>query len=143
MNNKTKGWFAPYQPIENVYDDKMIDKVYKVGYNRGTCKDPVTSLVSWVVTEKIHGSNFSFITDGKDIRCAKRSALLGSNEEFLNYQFILEKYRSNVLEAYKIVKQHSPDLEVMKIYGELFGGSYPHPDVPAIKVREIMQRYIY
>lgn len=46
----------------------------------------------WVAMEKIHGSNFSFITDGHTIACSRRNSLLAEHETFYNFQVVREKY---------------------------------------------------
>ena len=47
---------------------------------------------TWIVTEKIHGANFCFICDGNTIRCAKRKAILQSEDRFFQFQRIKERY---------------------------------------------------
>ena len=39
----------------------------------------------WVATEKIHGTNFSFIHDGNTLTCAKRNSFLKDNDKFFNF----------------------------------------------------------
>jgi hypothetical protein len=39
----------------------------------------------WVMTEKIHGSNFSFIYNGIVLQCARRNDILKPGENFHNY----------------------------------------------------------
>lgn len=34
------------------------------------------------------------------------------------------------MKVFELVKKEFPDAYVITIYGELFGGTYPHPDVP-------------
>ena len=43
--------FVRYHSIENSYHKEDIERVYTCGFNTG----------DWVVTEKIHGSNFCFV----------------------------------------------------------------------------------
>ena len=40
---------------------------------------------------KVHGSNFSFICDGKTIVCARRTATLDPSETFYGWQYIRGK----------------------------------------------------
>jgi len=77
-----------------------------------------------VITEKVHGSNFSFITDGTEIKAAKHSSTLGPNADFHNYQTVLEKYRSNICQLHALVTKIY-EVGWVTIYGELFGGAYP------------------
>ena len=83
----------------------------------------------WVVTEKIHGANVCFIVTGEDIACAKRKALLGEGDEFYGFRQVRERLRERLLELGSIAAGELPGTESVAIYGELFGGGYPHPDV--------------
>ncbi len=53
----------------------------------------------WLVTEKIYGANFGIITDGLEIKFAKRKEFLDSTEDFFGYQLLQDKL---VLQARKI-----------------------------------------
>jgi Rnl2 family RNA ligase len=85
--------------------------------------------VPWIVTEKIHGANFCLITDGAAIRCAKRKALLEPDEDFFGHRAVLERNTPAVLRLFELARQRFPGLTRVFLYGELFGGRYPHPDV--------------
>lgn len=87
------------------------------------------SKTDWVVTEKVHGANFCFITDGKMIRCAKRKRLLADGESFFHHQSVLNRAQEQIKAAFFLLKERHSALQRIAIYGELFGGSYPHPDV--------------
>ena len=39
----------------------------------------------WVATEKVHGTNFSFIHNGSAFKCAKRTSLLENTDSFYNF----------------------------------------------------------
>ncbi|CAG8465772.1 3562_t:CDS:2 [Racocetra fulgida] len=81
-------------------------------------------------TEKIHGANFSFFTNGHEIKCARRNGFIAPDEDFYNYQSMLTKYTLQILLLHKLML--SKNLirgEMIIIYGELFGGKYPHPDI--------------
>jgi Rnl2 family RNA ligase len=99
--------------------------------------------VAWVVTEKIHGANFCVLTDGNEVRAAKRKALLEEGEEFFGYARVLERVREPVRRLFAALKPDHPEAQVVSIYGELFGGAYPHPDVPAVEGVEPVQPGIY
>ena len=70
--------FKKYNSIENTYREKQIEQVYLHGYDNE----------KYVVQEKVHGANFSFITDGEVIQVAKRSGLIAEDEKFNNYKFV-------------------------------------------------------
>jgi Rnl2 family RNA ligase len=97
----------------------------------------------WVVTEKVHGANFCFLCDGANTTCAKRTQVLDENDDFFGYKVVFEKYRQNVLQAFELIKgEHNPNIERLYIFGELFGGGYPHPDFPLVQ-EELVQTGIY
>ena len=104
--------FTKFPSLENTYRQKEIDKIVMM-----EIKD------KWVVTEKVHGANFSFWvyknveTKEIDIKCAKRSGWIEEGEKFFNYKSVLEKYRP-MLEKLRV-----DVLDNFVIYGELFGGN--------------------
>lgn len=89
----------------------------------------------WCVTEKIHGANFCFVcdNDGQRVRCGKRTSLLSDTDEFFGYKRrLVNEIIPKIQQLYQFVQNTFPDLEKLYVFGELFGGSYPHPDVPKI-----------
>ena len=104
--------FTKFPSLENTYRQKEIDKIVMM-----EIKD------QWVVTEKVHGANFSFWvyknveTKEIDIKCAKRSGWIEEDEKFFNYKSVLEKYRP------MLEKLRGDVLDNFVIYGELFGGN--------------------
>lgn len=115
--------FKTYNSIENAYQTRMIDQIRLQGFG-----DEV-----FIVQEKVHGANFSFFTDGKEIKIAKRTAFIEKDEKFYNAHQILEQYRKNVINLFQKVKTIYPNVETVVIYGELFGGGYKHKDVEPVK----------
>lgn len=115
--------FKTYNTIENAYQARVIEQIRLQGYG-----DEV-----FIVQEKVHGANFSFFTDGKEIKIAKRTAFIEKDEKFFNAHQILERYRKNVIKAFQKVKTIYPDIETIVIYGELFGGGYKHKEVEPVK----------
>lgn len=104
--------FTKFPSLENTYRQKEIDKIIMMDI-----KD------KWVVTEKVHGANFSFWvykdlkSDKIDIKCAKRSGWIEDGEKFFNYKLVLEKYRP------MLEKLRDDQLDDFVIYGELYGGN--------------------
>ncbi|WP_294302921.1 RNA ligase family protein [uncultured Chryseobacterium sp.] len=122
--------FKTYNSIENAYQARVIEQIRIQGFG-----DEV-----FIVQEKVHGANFSFFTDGKEIKIAKRTAFIQDNEKFFNAVQVLERYRKNVIEVFGKVKALYPDAETVVIYGEIFGGGYKHKEVEpvtdAVKVQK-------
>lgn len=115
--------FKTYNTIENAYQARMIEQIGLQGFG-----DEV-----FIVQEKVHGANFSFFTDGKEIKIGKRTAFIEKDEKFYNAHHILERYRKNVMDLFQKVKTIYPELESVVIYGELFGGGYKHKEVEPVK----------
>lgn len=115
--------FKTYNSIENAYQTRVIEQIRLQGFG-----DEI-----FIVQEKVHGANFSFFTDGKEIKIAKRTAFIEKNEKFYNAHSILERYRKNVIDLFQKVKTIHSELETVVIYGELFGGGYKHQEVEPVK----------
>lgn len=97
----------------------------------------------WVVTEKIHGANFCLVTDGRAVRCANRRHFLAPDEPFFGYQRLLARLEQPVRAAWALARRERPGLERLALYGELFGGAYPHPDVPPDPLVQPVQTGVY
>lgn len=97
----------------------------------------------WVVTEKIHGANFGIVTNGSEVRFAKRKEFLQPDEDFFDYQSLKSQLVEQAKEIFKILQAERNDLLKVFVYGELFGGEYPHPDVPAVPHVQAVQTGIY
>jgi len=126
--------FKKFTSIENSYRQKEIQSI-QINFPKET----------FVVQEKIHGSNFSFWTDGKTVRCAKRSGFIKENESFFNYEKVLDRYEKHILYLFEELKTDNylnDDLQELTIFGEIYGGNYPHPDVDRVDVSSV-QRGVY
>lgn len=95
----------------------------------------------WVVSEKIHGANFALVAELPaagagtiSFRAAKRKAFLEPGEDFFGHHALLERIEPAVRAAFEgAITLLGPKLGVparVTIFGELFGGAYPHPSVP-------------
>ncbi len=124
--------FKKYNSIENSYQDDFLSSIIEQGFGD----------LEYLVQEKVHGANLSFITDGLQILSAKRTELILGNEGFYNSKLVLEKYRNNILALYNEVANQFHTNNVT-IFGEVFGGGYPHPDVLKDDKAQLVQRGIY
>ncbi len=98
-----------------------------------------SSRAEWIVTEKIHGANFCLVTDGATIRCAKRKGWLAEDEDFFGHRGLVGRLAGAVLEVCSLVKGIEKDAAAVLVYGELFGGGYPHPEVAPVPGVEPVQ----
>ena len=111
-----------YNSIVNHYSAKHIKQIYE-----SSCFTE-----KWVALEKIDGSNFSAHCNGSDVKWGYRTAMIKEGEKFQGYEPVAKKYHDDVLHAYHLCKKKfsSLTLNSIIIYGELFGGTYKHKDVP-------------
>jgi Rnl2 family RNA ligase len=115
--------WAKYGSIENSINAKILTSIRSaVAANYG-------AEFEWIASEKIHGANFSFVTNGVDIDYGSRTSRLGNDAEFYNARETMPKYHPFILQAFSLAKQRHADLSCVQIYGEYFGGYYP--DLPA------------
>lgn len=91
-----------------------------------------SSKATWIVTEKIHGANFCFLTDGSVIHCAKRRELLAEDEDFFGHRTVLARLAEPIQALFAKLRREDGRTRLVYVYGELFGGGYPHSDVPAV-----------
>lgn len=129
--------FDKYTSIENSYQVPYMIKVQEV----------VPEDMLWDVTEKVHGSNSCMITDGVTVEFAKRSGIVDGEEVFFGSHIVLAEHQERILNAFKYVKEkyetEEKPVKVVQFYGELFGGTYPHNDVPRDNRFNAVQKGLY
>lgn len=92
----------------------------------------------WAVTEKVHGSNFSFVynVNENEMKYAKRNGLIANDEHFFNYQSILPDTNPKIMHiVHEILEENNnknqdinqnKNIKKIIVFGELFGGVYPN-----------------
>lgn len=126
--------FKKYTSIENTYREEFLDRIK--GHFFG--KD------EFVVQEKAHGSNLSYWTrNGEDFHAAKRTGPLTEDEKFYNFQLILSEIKPQLQHIWNDLKQEIPDLEQLTFFGEVIGGTYPHPEVAKDKAAIRVQKGVF
>jgi Rnl2 family RNA ligase len=80
----------------------------------------------WIATEKVHGAQLVIASDGTGTSVGKRKAWLGGDEPFFGWQLLRAGFERAVRVAL------ADGAAAVRIYGELYGGHYPHPDVPPV-----------
>ncbi|MFY7788797.1 MAG: RNA ligase family protein, partial [Thermoflexibacteraceae bacterium] len=96
----------------------------------------------WVVTEKIHGANFSCWYENKQLRFAKRKEYLQWTDDFFGFQLVVQQIEEKILALFEQLSIYYP-AKRYTVYGELFGGVYPHPNVPPVEHLQAIQTGIY
>lgn len=96
----------------------------------------------WVVTEKAHGANFSFVYEDKKIHFAKRKDYLAWQDDFFGFQLVASENEDKILAFFE---QLSLDFHAEKyiLYGELIGGKYPHSEIKANENLQAIQTGVY
>ena len=102
--------FTKFSSLENSYRQNLIDKVQYEGKDVG----------EWVVTEKIHGANFSFWCDGTEVLTASRSQFVDGT--FYNCQAVINRYQGQVMQLW-LNESMGDDRAIVVLFGELFGGN--------------------
>jgi Rnl2 family RNA ligase len=124
--------FKKYNSIENSFQESFIQAIIEQGLGDA----------EYVVQEKVHGANMSIMTDGVRMLAAKRTELIADGEDFYNWRSVVEGHRERVLQLHKEVSARY-GTATTAIFGELFGGGYPHPDVPMDASAKLVQRGVY
>lgn len=125
--------FKKYNSIENSFDRKFMEKVMV----------EMPADLEYVVQEKVHGANTSFLCDGNEVKFAKRTSVLAEEENFYEYAELLETYKDRVLSLFGRVKARYPEISHVSVFGEMFGGRYPHSDVKASHGCTLIQKGVF
>lgn len=124
--------FSKYNSIENAFQDDFIQSITEQGF----------ADQQYVVQEKVHGANLSFLTDGRQVLSAKRTAILSDKEQFYNSQQVQQKYQQKLTGLHRQLFNQL-GIKTITVFGEIFGGRYPHPGVPADDSAKLIQSGIY
>ena len=81
----------------------------------------------WVALEKVHGAQLVVAVAGDDVRFGKRKAWLADDDPFFGWQLVRAELTEGARAAAALA-----GAPVVVLYGELFGGGYPHPDVAPV-----------
>ena len=126
--------FKKYNAIENTYRTEFLERIKGHGFWER----------EYVVQEKAHGANLSYWTNnGVDFFAAKRTATIGADEKFYNYEHLLEAIQLALQNIWRKLTQQDPEIKQVTFFGELIGGSYPHPDVPRNRAAPKVQKGIF
>lgn len=122
--------FKKYSSIENAITRDFMERV----------RAEMPADLEWVVQEKVHGANTNFLCDGLEVKFAKRTSVLTDDEKFYDFQSLVDSYKSRVISLFNSVKKTYPGVEAISVFGEMFGGRYAHPNVPAEKGTTLIQK---
>lgn len=160
MSETTNHWLTQRHPAFAPFKGKSKNVARILG-----SKQLSSATNIWVVTEKVHGSNFSFVCSPPTghgaqptVRCAKREEFLNENSDednasFFGFRKVKNRYQAAAEQAYTtIVKRFTcngitaaPSGEVVRltIYGELFGGTFPGLPSPPDVISAVQEGVYY
>ena len=104
--------FKKFSSIENTYRDKEIQ------YWIDNINNNIPN-IQYILTEKIHGTNFSIFISKDEIRYGSRNDFLENNFSFFDWQNTMKKYESDILKFQQYVIENN--INQLAIYGELYG----------------------
>jgi Rnl2 family RNA ligase len=119
VESPTDEEYVKYCEIDNVTRATSVDSAIRNGHTVGN---------EWVVTEKVHGTNFCYVVDDESVRLGKRNGW--TDETFFSLKHTIEQFKPCAVSMFREVKQMMIDLGVpsqlktLRIYGELYGGWY-------------------
>ena len=116
-------YFKKYNSITNSYMGDFIEKVRALDY-----KGP------WHISEKIHGANCQIAVSEEGIEIGGRNEV--TNDKL--WKEVLLKYEGKAKALF-----HSTNADRIILFGEFFGGAYPHPDVPRDKKARKVQKGVW
>mmetsp|Transcript_403 Transcript_403/g.741 ORF Transcript_403/g.741 Transcript_403/m.741 type:complete len:380 (+) Transcript_403:39-1178(+) len=113
-----------------------------------------TDDTKWVVTEKVHGANFSFTAlrdeqskEGYKLKMGKRTSYLDESDKSFfpedSAEYLLATYTSKMAKLWEIAskEEHKDTLQKIIVYGEFFGGFYPTEK--SKKFKKAIQRGVF
>lgn len=122
--------FKKYSSIENSFNREFMEHIVA----------EMPSDLQYVVQEKVHGANTSFLCDGHQVQFAKRTSVLTGDERFYDYPELLDAYKERVMKLYVCLKEKYPNLTGISVFGEMFGGMYPHKEVKPMHKYSTIQK---
>lgn len=101
--------FKKYSSIDNVITRDFMERVWA----------EMPADLEWVVQEKVHGANTSFLCDGEEVRFAKRTSVLSGDENFYDFLSLLEAYVTE--NRLNNVISHIGEVTLPKDFGKIMG----------------------
>lgn len=120
--------------------EKMPDNFKKMKLSESDIN--LLNRVDWIVTEKIHGANFSFTYHQHKLGFAKRKEPLLFSDDFFGFQIVVKEMEDKLLSFFESLSTQIGDGK-FTLYGELFGGKYPHPEVETSEQLQAIQTGVY
>jgi len=97
----------------------------------------------YCVTEKVHGSNLAMYMNQDEFKVAKRNSFIQDGENFFQYLRMKESNGYKVRNLWNQLVNEGYEIDELIVYGELFGGSYPHSDIERISNVQKIQKGVW
>ncbi|WP_163867205.1 RNA ligase family protein [Myxococcus eversor] len=94
----------------------------------------------WIALEKVHGAQLVIAVRAGQAWFGKRKAWLTEEESFFGWQLVRAQLG---YAAERMAKALGTTTHTVYFYGELFGGHYPHPEVPPVPGLSAVQTGIW
>ena len=124
--------FQKYNSIENITRKRFIEQAIIERLHDCT----------FVVQEKIHGSNFGIYITDTNINYASRNQFIPPDDIFYNYKNVIKKYEINLKLLFQKIQISNKKNIIVIVYGELYGGKYLHKDVEQIPNSIVIQKEV-
>ena len=124
-----------YDHINGVWHNKTMEYFEEMGF--------FADDVEWCVTEKVHGSNFAFHQTATGLQFATRKTYITGDKQFHQHLRMTPDNVHKCTSIWNDLQEHLGDIKEMIIYGEIFGGSYPHEDIKPLRQVSRIQKGIY
>jgi len=109
--------FIKFPSIDNFYQEKII--------SYWLTKFPELKDECFVITEKIHGTNFQLIVTPTDVKFASRNNLVDPNNFFSAGSLIVPKLQTFIERLHELFNSYNlkaqQELKVINVFGEFFG----------------------
>ena len=79
--------------------EKMPNSLKKLGLSESDFSK--LEKLKWVVTEKVHGANFSFIYENGVLKFAKRKDYLSWKDNFFGFQLVVNQIEDQVIKLFE------------------------------------------
>lgn len=125
--------FRKYPEIENTFREKRIAAI------RAHCPEAADG--RWVVQEKVHGANIRIYVTATETLVGSRKTVVSNGAAYLSNVFHRSQHLvytvyygcfRNLYEAIRADRTYSSDMsqrDAVTVYGEIYGGAYPHEAV--------------
>lgn len=120
--------------------EKMPSSLKKLGLSAADFSK--MEKLKWVVTEKVHGANFSFVYENRVLKFAKRKQYLSWDDDFFGFQLVVNQIEARMVQLFEDLSLNYTGTKYI-VYGELFGGEYPHAEVTADDNVSAIQTGVY